>query len=127
MNSIGERIKIQRKKLGLTQLQIKELTGISSGTLSDIENGNALPATKSLIKLSKVLNCSIDWMLTGNASGLNFSSDKREEVYINRFRSLSENDKNEILDIIELKLKRAKESEKNMRESSILTASGSDN
>lgn len=124
MCSIGKRIKTQRKKLGLTQLQIKELTGISSGTLSDIENGNALPATPSLIKLSKILNCSIDWILTGNTSNTSFISDKRESECLNGFRNLSENDKNEILDIIDLKLKRTKE--KNMHKSSILIATGSD-
>ena len=65
MNSIGSRIKERRKKLGLTLMQIKEITGISTGTMSDIENGNALPATPSLIKLSEALDCSIDWILTG--------------------------------------------------------------
>lgn len=40
--SIGTRIKQRRNELGLKQLQIKELTGISSGSLSDIENGKEL-------------------------------------------------------------------------------------
>ena len=58
--TIGARIKQRRKELGLTQLQIKQETGISSGNMSDIENGNKLPSTPALISLSKVLNCSID-------------------------------------------------------------------
>lgn len=61
--TIGARIKQRRKELGLTQLQIYENTGISSGNLSDIEHGNKLPSTPTLISLSTILNCSINWIL----------------------------------------------------------------
>ena len=63
--AIGTRIKTRRKELGLTQLDIKAAAGISSGNLSDIENGNRLPAATTLIQLSAVLSCSADWILTG--------------------------------------------------------------
>ena len=63
--TIGMRIKQRRKELGLTQTQIKELTGISSGNMSEIENGSKLPSTPTLISLSNILQCSIDWILTG--------------------------------------------------------------
>lgn len=63
--SIGQRIASCRKELGITGVQIKELTGISTGNLSGIENGSNLPSANALIGLSKVLGCSIDWILTG--------------------------------------------------------------
>lgn len=62
---IGERIATRRKELGITGRQIKEATGISTGNLSGIENGSSLPSAAALISLSKILNCSIDWILTG--------------------------------------------------------------
>ena len=65
--SIGTRIKQRRNELGLKQLQIKELTGISSGNLSDIENGKKLPSTPALLALSDKLDCSIDWILKGES------------------------------------------------------------
>ena len=40
IQSIGTRIKERRKELKLTQLEIKERAGISSGNMSDIERGN---------------------------------------------------------------------------------------
>lgn len=43
IQSIGKRIKKRRKELHLTQTEIKEKTGISSGNMSDIERGNRLP------------------------------------------------------------------------------------
>ena len=39
MTSIGERIKNRRLELGLTQTDIYQACGISSGALSKIENG----------------------------------------------------------------------------------------
>lgn len=67
-NEIGIRIKSRRKELHITQAQIQEETSISTGNLSCIENGKYLPSTTALIELSKILNCSIDWILTGKSS-----------------------------------------------------------
>lgn len=64
-NSIGERIYSRRKALGITGTQIKKAIGISTGNLSGIEKGNSLPSATALIGLSKILNCSVDWILTG--------------------------------------------------------------
>lgn len=63
--SIGERVASRRKELGITGQQIKETIGISTGNLSGIEKGSSLPSATALIGLSKMLNCSIDWILTG--------------------------------------------------------------
>lgn len=67
-NEIGIRIKSRRKELHITQAQIQEESSISTGNLSCIENGKYLPSTTALIELSKILNCSIDWILTGKSS-----------------------------------------------------------
>ena len=55
IQSIGKRIKKRRKELHLTQTEIKEKTGISSGNMSDIERGNRLPAATTLAQLSEIL------------------------------------------------------------------------
>ena len=64
---IGERIKNRRKELHLTGKQIKDAVGISTGNLSDIENGKILPSSSALIGLSKVLECSCDYILLGKS------------------------------------------------------------
>lgn len=110
---IGCRIKQRRKELGLTQVQIKELTGISNGNLSDLENGNRLPSATALIELSRVLQVTTDWILTGNypisdisdtQSGYSLSA--VEESFINCFKQLSSDDQDEVLAIINLKIQR---------------------
>ena len=102
MDSIGSRIKERRKELGLTQTQVKELTGISSGTMSDIENGNTLPAAPSLIKLSEALDCSIDWILTGKSrsSETFYNSDSRISEWINLYNQLSSEEQKHCLRFI---------------------------
>lgn len=67
-NEIGKRIKARRNELHITQTQIQSKTSISTGNLSCIENGKYLPSTTALIELSKILDCSIDWILTGKSS-----------------------------------------------------------
>lgn len=117
--SIGTRIKQRRNSLGLKQLQIKEATGISSGNLSDIENGKKLPSTPALISLSEVLDCSIDWILKGESpkSENIILPDERESSLLNEFRELSLDDQEEIRDIIALKLKRVKRADAAVRSS----------
>lgn len=118
--SIGTRIKQRRNDLGLKQLQIKDETGISSGNLSDIENGKKLPSTPALISLSKILNCSVDWILTGEAPNSENAvlSDEREEELLKNFRELDQDGQEEIMDIIFMKLRRIKRAAKDMTRSS---------
>lgn len=120
---IGTRIKQRRKELGLTQVQIKQETGISSGNMSDIENGNKLPSTPALISLSAVLNCSIDWILKGDTSSNTYDvlSDEREHQLLTGFRELPEEEKKELIDILELKRQKTQTARKPNATSSNLT------
>lgn len=108
--TIGARIKQRRKELGLTQLQIKQETGISSGNMSDIENNNKLPSAPALISLSKVLNCSIDWILKGENSDQSdiILTDERMHHLLEGFQELPEADKEELIEIMDLKLRKSK-------------------
>ena len=107
--SIGERIKERRTKLNITQSQIHEVTGISSGNLSGIESGKSLPSATALINLSKILDCSIDWILTGNASNQNdIVLSNIEKELLNGFRTLPEDEKEELFGILQMKLKKIK-------------------
>lgn len=112
MNEIGERIHSRRKELNITQTQISKEIGISSGNLSSIESGKVLPSSLALIGLSKILKCSIDWILTGYES-ISESEifNNRENELLSNFRKLSDSDKQEILNLIEYKIYKSKEKE----------------
>lgn len=117
---IGKRIKEQRKKLGLTQTEIKSAVGISSGNLSDIENGNRLPAAATLIQLASVLQCSIDWMLTGilPASEIPSSKDPNETILLESYRKLPNEEKEELMEIVQIILRKTEKREKEIIKSS---------
>lgn len=120
--SIGERIKSRRKELNITQVQIREATGISSGNMSGIESGKSLPSASALIELSKVLNCSIDWMLTGNSpiSEIVILSNIEEDL-LTGFRELPEDDKDELIGILKMKLRKVQRARGTSAKSSDLT------
>lgn len=61
MAYVGDRIKKRRKELHLTIAQVRDKTGISTGNLSEIENGKKLPSAPALLGLSNALNCTCDW------------------------------------------------------------------
>ncbi|OQX50295.1 hypothetical protein B5M47_03960 [candidate division CPR3 bacterium 4484_211] len=62
---IGCRIRIYRKKKGLTVKQLAKIIGISQGSLSDIENEKTKPSAKTITSLVRNTDINPDWLLTG--------------------------------------------------------------
>lgn len=122
-NMIGQRIKNRRKELKITQTQIQQETSISSGNLSCIENGKYLPSAIALLELSKILDCSIDWILTGESSISENQTilETREETLLNGFRMLPEDEQKELIEILEMKLRKIHKTRMDSTESYNLT------
>lgn len=59
----GEKLAALRKKKNLTQEQLSDLLNISRQSVSRWEMDIAFPETEKLIRLSKILDCSIDFLL----------------------------------------------------------------
>ena len=62
----GEKLAMLRKKKGLTQEELSEILGVSRQSVSRWEMDLAFPETEKLIKLSRLYDCSIDFMLRGS-------------------------------------------------------------
>lgn len=60
----GEKIAELRKKKGITQEQLSEMLNVSRQSVSRWEMDAAFPETEKLIKLSRLLDCSIDFLLS---------------------------------------------------------------
>lgn len=108
--TIGARIRERRKTMKISGAQIKEKTGISTGNLSDIENGKSLPSAMAIMQLAKILECSTDFILLGESQNLKTSnqSDIRENQLLNYFKEMSANDQEDILLIAEMKANKGK-------------------
>lgn len=56
---IGDRIRAKRKSIGMTQVTLSKLTGISQSSISDIENKTNNPSTTTLQLIAGAFGCSI--------------------------------------------------------------------
>lgn len=114
-NEIGKRIKDLRRKRHLTQSQIYKTCGISSGNLSSIENGKTLPSSTALIHLATCLQCTTDYILFGKTNteippgDSDLPLSQEEEKLLQAFRQLSDDDKEEISLLLQLKERHRKE------------------
>lgn len=59
---VGERIKNQRKRLGLTQLQLAEKMGVTKSAVAMWETGASSPTSKRLEPLAEILNVTPEWL-----------------------------------------------------------------
>ena len=124
-NMIGIRIKERRKAMKLTGAQIKEKTGISTGNLSDIENGRSLPSAAAVIRLSQILDCSTDYILLGETrnseenKNSKFRETDEDAQLLEQFHALAEEDQEEILMMIQLKYNRIQKARKKEQQSSL--------
>lgn len=59
----GEKLAALRKKKGITQEQLAEILQVSRQSVSRWEMDAAFPETEKLVKLGKLLGCSIDFLL----------------------------------------------------------------
>lgn len=110
---IGQRIKNKRKELNITQTQVYNELGISSGNLSGIENGKSLPSAAALIGLSRMFKCTTDYILFGESpkSEPVIISDNKdyEDKMLEMLSKLSDTDKEEIYMITKMKYDRGQQ------------------
>ncbi len=68
-SSVGERIKQRRLEIGWTQDQLCTKAGLSKSFLSELENGKRSVSASNLLDIARTLNVSLDFLMTGKASG----------------------------------------------------------
>lgn len=62
---IGGRIRVRRCELQLTQEQLAEQVGASSSFIEHIECAEIIPSVDTLMKLSHVLDTTLDYLVLG--------------------------------------------------------------
>lgn len=65
MQRMGERIGILRQEKGMTQSVLAERLGITPQAISKWERGMSFPDLSRLEELAKMLEVSVDYLLTG--------------------------------------------------------------
>ena len=59
--TIGERIKYERQRLDLSQLELGKLVGVSKQCISGWETGRTTPDSITLNKIAKIFNLDVNY------------------------------------------------------------------
>ena len=63
--AIGLKIKERRLNQGVTQEYVANLLDVNPSHISNIECGRANPSLTSLVKIANILQCSVDYFISG--------------------------------------------------------------
>lgn len=62
---IGQRIKLKRKELKLTQEKLSEILDVSPSYISEIERGTSISSISTITKIAQILDLSLDYLIYG--------------------------------------------------------------
>lgn len=66
LQAVGEKLHAVRRRLGMTQAEVAEASGLSDRTYADIERGNVNMRIETVLKICKVFHITPDEILTGS-------------------------------------------------------------
>ncbi|MEM8060036.1 LexA family transcriptional regulator [Morganella morganii subsp. sibonii] len=66
--NIGDRIKLRRKELKLTQAALAKKVGVSHASISQWESGTTAPDGANLLSVANALGCTAEYLLKGKDS-----------------------------------------------------------
>ena len=78
VEQIGRRLREVRKKLGKTQEEMRQVTGLSTAGISEMEQGLKKPSSVYMFALNTNFDININWILTG--AGTMFKPDIELEL-----------------------------------------------
>ncbi len=90
---IGKFISEQRKKNGLTQMQLAEMLNITDRAVSKWETGKSLPDSSIMLELCQILNISVNDLLSGEVVTVDNYSKELENNLLEMVKQKQEADK----------------------------------
>ena len=98
--AIGSKLRCIRKRLGLTQAEVAEATGLSDRTYADIERGTVNMRMKSFLRICSALHITPDEVLTEKGA----STDVHQEELFERLNTCNNRDRETALKLLSLYL-----------------------
>lgn len=107
LSTLGERIRGIRKTNQLNQIEFASMIGVSQGTLSELEQDKYKPSVDILIAVQNKFKVDLEWLIIGSAEDTySINLNEKENKLVAGFRKVNNNDQDEIIEIIGIKLKR---------------------
>ena len=104
----GARMQEYRLKMGLSQEQFAEKTGLTANYIARVERGESFPRLDSLITIINSLGVTADAIF---CDVIDNSTDYPLSALVQELESLSPNDKMQIMEIVRVLVRQAKERE----------------
>lgn len=103
--TVGERIKIQREKLNMTQEELSKKLGLKSRTsISKLETSREL-SLKRVSQIASILECSESYLM-GWEENANKEKGEKDFELVYKFSKLDDRDKEIVMNMIDSMLKK---------------------
>ena len=103
-HSIGNKLLNIRKKAGLTQAEVAELSGLSDRTYADIERGSVNMRIETILRICKALQITPDDILTEE----NIPIIEKQNELIEKLNSCKPNERQTALELLSVYLESIK-------------------
>ena len=90
---IGKFIAERRRAVGLTQMQLAEMLGITDRAVSKWENGRAMPDSSIMLELCQILKINVNDLLHGEVITMENYNQEAEKVMLDMIKQKEENDR----------------------------------
>lgn len=101
MSALAQKIKALRNDKGLTLDELAKITGSSKSYIWELENKSiSKPSADKLAKIASALGVTTEYLI-GNEKK-NALMEAKDSVFINKYKSLSTEEKEKIIKLIEL-------------------------
>jgi len=100
--NLPEKIKLLRKRKGISQQELAELTGLNMSYVSRLENGHHEPSIEVIRKMTRIFEVSADYLLNDSEDDLEVTiKDRGLADRIRLIESLPEKKKQALMEIID--------------------------
>lgn len=101
LHTIGNKLLIVRKRMGMTQAEVAESAGLSDRTYADIERGTVNMRTETILRICNTLHITPDEILTEDSTSLSIQQTELWE----RLNACNSKDKETALQLLSIYLK----------------------
>ena len=101
LHTIGNKLLVVRKRMGMTQAEVAESAGLSDRTYADIERGTVNTRTETILRICNALHITPDEILTEENASLSL---KQAELW-QRLNNCNAKDKETALHLLSVFLK----------------------
>ncbi len=123
MDDMYARISAEYSRIGMTGKEFGKMLNLKKSPLTDWKNQKSRPTLEQTMKMCEIFAISADYLLFGIAGNILNAS---EMQLLSKYRNLTQDDREEILAMIDLKLQRAQKASGAKEKSSLSTDTEND-